>query len=160
MAKANVNLLRISPDIAAILRRVAEERHLPEAMVVEMLVIKEAMEKGILGADHPEAAFWSLVTVVEGWAIPAQEHYTREVFSRINSTPEARRLWEQATIGKRMKGVNQKLGRFCKFLTGWESAGQVQIRRDSGGLITSYSKLAPPKHPVPAKHDRIDLYVR
>ena len=72
MAKANVNLLRISPDIAAILHRVAEERHLPEAMIVEMLVIKAAIEKGILGADHPEAAFWSLVTVVEGWAIPAQ----------------------------------------------------------------------------------------
>ena len=144
MVKKNDNLLRLSPDIAAILRTVAEERHLSEAMVVEMLITEDAIKRGILGADHPEAAFWSLVGLIERWAIPAQEDFTLQVFERIASTPEALRLWELAIMNNRKKGVNQKLGRFCKHFIGWESAEEVQLGRSSIGLIKSYTKLKPP----------------
>jgi hypothetical protein len=155
MAKMNDNLLRLSPDVAAILGNVAEERHFSEAMVVEMLITKEALERGILGADHPEAAFWSLINLVEGWAIPAQEDFTLRVFERIASTPEALRLWEQTTAENRKKGVNQKIGRFCKSLIGWESAEEIQLGRGSVGLIKSYTRLKPSATAGSAQHDRI-----
>jgi len=149
MEKENDNALyRLSPDIAAILGKVAEEKHFSEAMVLEMLIRKEAIEMKIIGADHPETAFWSLINKIEGWAIPAHEDFILRVFERIASTPDALRLWEQAIkplpeqrADKRKQSVNQRLGRFCKRLIGWESAEQVQLGKGSIELIQSYTRL-------------------
>jgi len=151
MAKENDNALyRLSPDIAVILGNVAEAKHFSEAMVLEMLICKEAIEMGIIGADHPETAFGSLISVIEGWAIPAHEDFTLRVFERIASTPDIFRLWEQAVTplpgqraDKRKQSVNQRLGRFCKRLIGWESAEEVQLGKGSIGLIRSYTRLKP-----------------
>jgi hypothetical protein len=147
---AKENLFRLSPDIAVILSKMAEERHFTEATVLEMLIRKEAIETGIIGADHPEAAFWYLVNVIKGWAIPAHEDFTRRVFEHIDSTPDALRLWEQAVTplpgqraDKRKQWVNQRLGRFCKRLIGWESAEEVQLGKGSVALIQSFTRLKP-----------------
>jgi hypothetical protein len=152
MAKGNDNALyRLSPDIAAILGDVAKEKHFSEAMVLEMLIRKEAIEMRIIDANHPETAFWDLINAIEGWAIPAHEDFTLKVFERIASTPDVLRLWEQAVTplpeqraDKRKRYVNQSLGRFCKRLIGWKSAEEVQLGKGSIGLIQSYTRLKPP----------------
>jgi hypothetical protein len=144
-------LYRLSPDIAAILGMVAKEKHFSEAMVLEMLIRKEAIAMGIIDADHPETAFLDLINTIKGWGIPAHEDFTLEVFERVESTPDVLRLWKQAVTplpgrrgDKRKRYVNQSLGRFCKRLIGWESAQEVQLGKGSVGLIQSYTRLKPP----------------
>lgn len=151
MAKENDNALyRLSPDIAVILGKVAEDKHFSEAMVLEMLVRKEAIAMGIIDADHPETAFSDLINAIRGWAIPAHEDFTLKVFERIDSTPDVLRLWEQAVTplpgqraDTRRRYINQSLGRFCKRLIGWESAQEVQLGKGSTELIKSYTRLKP-----------------
>jgi hypothetical protein len=143
-------LYRLSPDIAVILVAMASKKRFSEAMVLEMLVLKEAIDMGIIGPDHPETAYWHLVNLIEGWELPAHEDFTFHVFEKIASTPEALRLWEQAVTAlpeqradKRKQYVNQRLGRLCKRFIGWESAEEVQLGKESIGLIQSYTRLKP-----------------
>ncbi len=150
MTQENENVYRLSPDIAEILSKLALDKNLSEAMVLENLIRKEAVETKIIGDDHPEKAFGDLITIVEGWAIPAHADFTLHVFERIDSTPEALRLWEKAVVplpgqraDKRRRSVNQRLGRFCKRLIRWESAEEIQLGKGSTGLIRSYTRLKP-----------------
>jgi hypothetical protein len=144
-------LFRLSPDVVEILGDVAIRKHFSEAMVIETLVLKEAIEMGVIGANHPETAFWYLINLIEEWALPAQEDYTFLVFKEIASSPDALRLWEQAVTplpnqraDKRKQYVNQRLGRFCKRFIGWESAEEIQLGKGSINLIQSYTRLKPP----------------
>ena len=149
MLKTNDNtLFRLSSESAIILETMAAERHYSEAMFLEMLIFREAIAMKVVAADHQEAAFWRLISEIEGWAIPAQEDFTRKVFERIASEPTALRLWEQAVTpmpgqpaDKRKQYINQRLGRFCKRLIGWESAEEVQLGKGSIGLISSFTRL-------------------
>jgi len=150
MTQENENVYRLSPDIAEILGNVASDKNLSETMVLENLIRKEAIAMGIIGDDHPEKAFGDLITVVEGWTIPAHADFTLHVFERIASTPEVLRLWENAVAplpgqraDKRKRSVNQRLGRFCKRLIRWESAEEIQLGKDSIKLIQSYTRLKP-----------------
>jgi hypothetical protein len=146
----NAQLYRLSPDIAEILGNIAKNKHFTEAMVLEMLIRQEAINLGIIGVDHPETAFCNLINEVKGWAIPAHEDFTLRVFERIDSTPDVLRLWEQAVeplpgqrADKRKQSVNQRLGRFCKRLIGWESGEEVQLGKGGIKLIRSYTRLKP-----------------
>ena len=144
-------LFRLSSESAIILETMAAERHYSEAMFLEMLIFKEAIAMKVVGAAHRGAAFWRLINEIEGWSIPAQEDFTRKVFERIASEPTTLRLWEQAVVSltgqpedKRKQYVNQRLGRFCKRLIGWESAEEVQLGKGSIGLISSFTRLKSP----------------
>lgn len=155
-------LYRLSPDIAEILEKVADKKHFSEAMVLEMLIRKEATAMGIIGAGHPEAAFMYLIEAVEGWGMAAHEDFTLKVFERIKSTPDVMELWEGAITplpgqraDKRKQYVNQRLGRFCKRLIGWESAEEVQLGKGSIDLISSYTRLKPSATASSAKQGSI-----
>src|SRR5579859_8020423 len=116
MASNENGLFRLSPDIIAILGKVAEKKNFTETMVLETLVLKEALDMGIVGSHHPEIAFLNLINAIKGWSIQANENFTLNVFERIDSTPEVRRLWEEAVTplpgqraDKRKQFVNQRL---------------------------------------------------
>jgi hypothetical protein len=150
MKEVGENVYRLSPDIAGILSSLAAGKNLSEVMVLESLIRKEAIKTGLIGHDHPETAFGDLIEVVEGWAIPAHADFTLSVFERIESTPEALRLWEKAVAplpgqnaDKRRQSINQRLGRFCKRLIRWESTEEIQLGKGSVGLIKSYTRLKP-----------------
>ena len=92
----------------------AEEKHFSEAMVLEMLIRKKAIEMGIIGPSV-------LVSHQRRPSVgdSAHEDFTLRIFERIASTPDALRLWEQAVTplpeqqaDKRKQSVNQRLGRF------------------------------------------------
>ena len=106
-------LYRLSPDIAAILGMVAKEKHFSEAMVLEMLIRKEAIAMGIIDADHPETAFLDLINTIKGWGIPAHEDFTLEVFERVESTPDVLRLWKQAVTPLPGRRGNASLAGSC-----------------------------------------------
>jgi hypothetical protein len=119
-------------------------------MVLEMLVRNEAIKLGIIDADHPEAAFGRLVNVIRQWVILDRADFTLSVFKRIESTPEILALYERALVpapdqpaARRKQAVNQRLGRFCKSLTGWDSDEQVPVEKGSVGLIRRYTRLKP-----------------
>jgi len=154
MAQQKENVYRLSPDIAGILSDLAVNKNTSEVMVLENLIRKEAITTGIIGGDHPEKAYGDLTTVVEEWALPSHADFTLHVFDRIDSTIDVRRLWEKAVTplpgqqaDKRKHSVNQRLGRFCKRLCGWESAEEIQLGKGSTELIQSYTRLKPPTTP-------------
>ena len=150
MPQDNENAYRLSPDIAEVLSTIALSKNTSESMVLGNLIRKEALAIGLIGDDHPEKAFEDLFAVVEGWAIPSHPDFTLHVFERIASTPEALRLYEKAVeplqgqrADRRKRSVNQSLGRFCKRLTRWDSAEEIQLGKGTIGLIKSYTRLKP-----------------
>jgi hypothetical protein len=151
--KANSDApFRLPPEIADLLNKIAQAQGLSVPMVLEMLVRKEALEQGLIDTGHPEAAFGRLIETIRGWALPAQADFTLSVFKRIESTPDTMALYEQAIVplqaqraDKRKQAVNQRLGRFCKSLIGWESDEQIPVEKSSVGLIRRYTRLKPPK---------------
>jgi hypothetical protein len=148
-------LYRLTPSVAEILERVAERKkysHSPtKAMVLEILVLKAAQEEGIIGEGHPEIAFWQLISMIDGWNLPAHENYTLNVFLKIENLKEAKELWENAIKpdsgkqeDKRKQAVNQRIGRFCGQKYGWDADKEIQLEKGKCEIIQSYTRLKPP----------------
>jgi hypothetical protein len=151
MAKNDNVLFRLSPDTASILEKIAAVKGLSEAMVLEQLVRREARKTGVIIADHPEAAFESLLNTIQGLAVPAHRDFTLHVFKLIESTPDIKTRYDQATMplpgqsaDQRKWHVNQTIGRFCKRLCGWDSEEQTQVPKGECCLIKTYTRLKPP----------------
>ena len=149
--RIGVELFRLSPEVSAVLSQVAAAKNFSEQVVLEDLVRKEAIRMGIIQTDHPEAALGELLEAIVQWGEPAHEDFTLRTFERIAATEEALRLWKRAITplpgqraDKRRQSVNQRLGRFCKRLAGWESAEEKQLGTGSISLIRSFTRLKPP----------------
>jgi hypothetical protein len=159
MAKDTDNVLfRLSPDTASILEKMAAGKGFSEAMILEQLVRRVARETAVIDADHPEAAFESLLTAIEDMAVHAHPDFTFEVFKRIEAASDIKTRYDQAIVplpgqsaDRRKWHVNQTIGRFCKRICGWESGEQIQVPKGECSLIKTYTRLKPPSTPPTAE---------
>ena len=147
---SETKLYRLAPNITEILEKVAKKMCCSESMVLERLVIKEAEKSHLIGEKHPETAFWELISMIEGWPLPADKDYTLQVFQKIESTKEALYLYNLAIepmpgmrADKRKQSVNQRLGRFCGHKYGWETDREVEVDDMICSLIRTYTRVKP-----------------
>ena len=141
---------RIVRPIAEILEEIAEEKKQSSSMVLEMLILKEAINMDILVKGSPDFALYELFNRIDNFNLPAEEKYTFNTFEEIKNT-DALSLYTLAVTpvegeraDKRKQFVNQRIGRFCKKKIGWESDEEVTLPKGSNSLIKGYTKLRDP----------------
>lgn len=139
---------RLEPAIEEMLGKIAAENKLTKSMMLEWLIIEAARNMKLIPKDDPSVKLVSLFDWIREENIPAQEDYTKVVFQRIQSTPDALRMWQNAVeprrgerAEKRQQFVNARIGKFCKLNIGWESDEEVVLPKNAGMLIKGYTRL-------------------
>ena len=142
---------RIVRPIAETLEKVAEEKKQSSSMVLETLILKEAIDMGIVVQGSPDFALFELFDRIDNFNLPPEEDYTFNTFEKIRNS-DALRFYNLAVTpldgeraDKRKQFVNQRIGRFCKKKIGWESGDEVTLPKGSDALIKGYTKLIQPQ---------------
>lgn len=140
---------RIAKPFAEILERLSDDKKQSSSMVLEMLVLKVAIDMNIIMKDSPNHALFELFEKIDSFDISPQSDYTLKVFEQIMNT-DAINLWKLSTFpdkdktaNKRKQFVNQRIGRFCKKKIGRDSDVEVTLPKNSKYIIKGYTKLKP-----------------
>src|SRR5262245_40409853 len=130
---------RLEPAVVEHLRGISEHHNLPQPLMLEHLILKEAWNCGLVQPDDPSKALHELLDGIRAWQVQPHSDITLEVFRLIKNDAKMLRLWERATTpargeraAKRRQRVNNRIARYIKHLIGWNSDDEVTLPKDAG----------------------------